>query len=134
VQKQTTMTLWKSRHAKGGFFRKVRCVFQISKYQKTKYSKSLSWTWNLNFLPITVNNKLKFQAQDSNLEYFFWKFGDLKNESHFLNKSYLYLIHVMSQKIIACWYQIRTSMWYNVELICSIIINSLLTGDKISVS
>ena len=27
---------------KGGFFQKVRCVFQISKYPKAKYSKSLS--------------------------------------------------------------------------------------------
>ena len=39
--------------------------------------KSLSWTWNLNlnFPAITINNKFKFQAQDSNLESFF---GDLK--------------------------------------------------------
>ena len=57
---------------KGGFFQKVWCVFQFSK----KYSKLLSWTWNLNFPPITVNNKFKFQAQDSNLEYFY--FGDLE--------------------------------------------------------
>ena len=66
---------------KGGFFQKVWCVFQFSK----KYSKLLSWTWNLNFPPITVNNKFKFQAQDGNLEYFY--FGDLKNESHFLKKA-----------------------------------------------
>ena len=58
---------------KVAFFQKVRCVFQIS---KNKYSKSLSWTWNLNFLPITVNNKFKFQAQDRNLEYVY--FGDLE--------------------------------------------------------
>ena len=58
---------------KGGFFQKARCVFQISKSPKTKYSKSLSWTWNISFPPITVNNKFKFQAQDSNSEYFsFW--------------------------------------------------------------
>ena len=38
---------------------------------KNMYSKSLSWSWNLNFPPVTVNNKFKFQAQDSNLEYFF---------------------------------------------------------------
>ena len=47
-------------------------------------SKSLFWTWNLNFPPITVNKKFKFQAQDSFLEYFY--FGDLKNESNFLKK------------------------------------------------
>ena len=39
---------------KGGFFQKVRFVFQISKSQKKKYSKNLSWAWNLNFPPITV--------------------------------------------------------------------------------
>ena len=59
--------------SKSGFFQKVQCVFQIS---KKMYSISPSWTWNLNFPPITVNNKFKFQAQDSNLEYFY--FGDLK--------------------------------------------------------
>ena len=58
---------------KVAFFQKVWCVFQIS---KKNYSKSLSWTWNLNFPPITVNNKFKFQAQDSNMEYFY--FGDLE--------------------------------------------------------
>ena len=41
----------------------------------------------LNFLPITVNNKFKLQAQDRFLEYLY--FGDLKNESHFLKKSHL---------------------------------------------
>ena len=66
--------------AKGGFFQKVRFVFQIFKID---YSKSLSWTWNLKFPPLTVNNLFKFQAQDSDLEYFFW---DLINESHFLKK------------------------------------------------
>ena len=67
-------TAWKANWVtKGGFFQKVRFIFQIS---KEKYSKKLSWTWNLNFPPITVNNKFIFQAQDSNLEYFFleiWK-------------------------------------------------------------
>ena len=41
--------LWttsKKDEAKGGFFQKVQCVFQIS---KKIYSKKLSWTWNLNF-------------------------------------------------------------------------------------
>ena len=34
------------------------------------------WThpsWNLKFSPITVNNLFKFQAQDSDLESFFWE-------------------------------------------------------------
>ena len=72
----------KKKLLKVAFFQKVRCVLQIS---KKNYSKLLFWTWKLNFLPITVNNKFKFQAQDSNLENFY--FGDLKNESHFLKKA-----------------------------------------------
>ena len=28
----------------------------------------------MNFLPITLNNLFKFQAQDSDLEYLFWRF------------------------------------------------------------
>ena len=39
---------------KGDFFQKVRFIFQISKSQKKKYSKKLSWAWNLNFPPITI--------------------------------------------------------------------------------
>jgi hypothetical protein len=38
-----------------------------------KYSKSLSWAENLNFLPKTVNNLFKFSAQDSDLEYLCWQ-------------------------------------------------------------
>ena len=38
-----------------------------------KYSKSLSWAEHLNFPPKTVNNLLKFSAQDSDLEYLFWQ-------------------------------------------------------------
>ena len=61
------------RHArqgfKGVFFQKVRFVFQIS---KKNYSKSLSWTLNLKFLPITGYNLFSFQAQDSDLEYLFF--------------------------------------------------------------
>ena len=38
-----------------------------------KYSKSLSWAKNLNFLPKTVNNLFKFSAQDSDLEYLCWQ-------------------------------------------------------------
>ena len=92
---------WTSRNKKANFMKSVKFKFFYkilkmfffsesgmcsSNLQKT-YSKSLSWTWNLNFPPITVNKKFKFQAQDSNLEYFY--FGDLKNEPHFLKKSHL---------------------------------------------
>ena len=67
------------------FFQKVRFVFQISQSPKKIIPTKLSWAWNLKFLPISVNNLFKFQAQDS----FFGRLGDLKNESHFLKKGTL---------------------------------------------
>ena len=39
---------------KGGFFQKVRWNFFRSPNLKKKYSKKLSWAWNLNFPPITL--------------------------------------------------------------------------------
>ena len=53
---------------KVAFFQKMRCVLQ------NIYSKSLSWTWNLNKLFTVIGRKFKFQVQDSDLEYFFWWF------------------------------------------------------------
>jgi hypothetical protein len=38
-----------------------------------KYSKSLSLAENLKFPPKTVYNLFKFSAQDSDLEYLFWR-------------------------------------------------------------
>ena len=52
------------------FFRKCNVFF---KSQRKFFSKKLSWTWNLNFPPITVTNKFKFQAEDSFFEIFFFK-------------------------------------------------------------
>ena len=69
---------------KGGFFQKVLFVFQISQSPKWKYSKLLSWAWNLNLLFTVVGGKFKFLVQDSDLECIF--FGDLKNTLHFLKK------------------------------------------------
>jgi hypothetical protein len=54
-------------------FKKVRCIFYISKSPKKILQKTI------------LNWKFKFQAQDSFLEYFY--FGDLKNESLFLKKN-----------------------------------------------
>ena len=42
-------------------------------HRQNKYSKSLSWAENLNFLPKSVSNLFKFSAQDSDLEYLFWQ-------------------------------------------------------------
>ena len=56
--------------SKGGF--KSEETGEVFRCQN-KYSKSLSWAENLNFLPKTVNNLFKFSAQDSDLEYLFWQ-------------------------------------------------------------
>ena len=45
--------------------------FHVSKINR--YSKSLSWAENLNFLPKSLNNLFKFSAQNSDLEYLFWR-------------------------------------------------------------
>ena len=34
-----------------------------------------------------MGGNFEFQVQDSFLEYFFWRFGDMKNTSHFLKKA-----------------------------------------------
>ena len=43
-----------------------------------KYSKSLPWAENLNFLPTAVNNLFKFCAPDSDLKYFLAVSSSLK--------------------------------------------------------
>ena len=75
---------------KGGFYSESAIRFLDLQISKTKYSEKLSWAWNLNLLFTVFGGKFKFQAQDSFSEYFFWRFGDLENESHFLKKSHLY--------------------------------------------
>ena len=50
---------------KGGFFSESSIRF--SNLQK-KYSKLLSWAWNLNLLFTVIGEKFKFQVQDSDLE------------------------------------------------------------------
>ena len=45
---------------KGSFF--SESAICLSNLQE-KYSKSLSWTWNLNFPPIIVNNLFKFKLR-----------------------------------------------------------------------
>ena len=55
---------------KGGFYSEDTGEFL---HCQNEYSISLSWAENLNFPPKTVNNLFKFSAQDSDLEYLFWK-------------------------------------------------------------
>ena len=81
-------TMWFPR-IKGGFYSESAIRFLDLQISKTKYSEKLSWAWNLNLLFTVFGGKFKFQAQDSFSEYFFWRFGDLKNASHFLKKSHL---------------------------------------------
>ena len=60
---------FKNSVTKGGFFSESTMCFLDLQISKKKYSKNLSWAWNLNFPPITL----------------YW-FGDLKNELHFRKK------------------------------------------------
>ena len=57
--------------AKGGFFQRVRFIFQIYKSSQWKYSKKPTWAWNLDFSPITVYYYWR-EIQISNSGYFFW--------------------------------------------------------------
>ena len=62
-------------HSKGGFF--SESVIRLSNLQISKkiFQKNI------------LSLKFKFQVQDSFWEYYFWRFGDLKNELHFLRKA-----------------------------------------------
>ena len=64
------MSETKKKYAKGGFKSEDAGGFLLL---QNKYSKSLSWAGNLNFPPKAVNNLFKFSAQDSDLEYLFWR-------------------------------------------------------------
>ena len=76
--------------AKGRFFfRKCNAFFKSPK-------KVSQIPWNLNKLLTVKGGKFKFKVQDSDLEYLFWRFGDLTNPSHFLKKSHLYLVSIIS--------------------------------------
>jgi hypothetical protein len=77
------------RKAKGGFFSESAMRFSNLQISKKIYSKSLSCAWNLNKLFTVMGGQFKFQVQDSDLEFFFLRFGDLKKTSHFLKISYL---------------------------------------------
>ena len=55
---------------KGGFKSEETGEFL---HLQNKYSIPLSWAENLNFLPKTLNNLFKFSAQDTDLEYLFWR-------------------------------------------------------------
>ena len=82
--------------AKGGF--KSEDTGKILRLQH-KYSKSLSWTENLNKLFIVLGGKFKFSAQDCDLEYLCWKYknplvsSDLKPPLEFVNPEIGYLWH-----------------------------------------
>ena len=64
-------SLFKLKQLKLAFFSESAMCF--SNLPKKIYTKSLSWTWNLNLPLITVNNLFKFQAQNSDLFWKFWK-------------------------------------------------------------
>ena len=75
---------------KGGFF--SESAIHFSNLQKEILQKTIL---NLKFkFPakntlLLLEGNLNFKFRIVFLEYFFWRFGDLKNESHFLKKSHL---------------------------------------------
>ena len=56
--------------SKGGFKSEGTGEFLLL---QNKYPKSLSWADNLNKLFTDLGGKFKFSAQDSDLEYLFWR-------------------------------------------------------------
>jgi hypothetical protein len=67
---------------KVAFFQKVRFVFQISKSPEKNIPKNYPELENSRpFHNIVMGGNFKFHVQG--------RFGDLKNESHFLKKSHL---------------------------------------------
>ena len=107
---------------KCGFFSESSIHFLDLQISKKDYSKktilSLKFKFPANYIQYTViGRKFKFQTQDSVLEYFFWRFADLENESNFLKRSHLYtelkgfqewLYEFISLKILA-WKAIKCS-------------------------
>ena len=81
-------------------------VPSLPKYQKgmkmnSKYSKSLSWAENLNFLPKSQNNLFNFSARDSDLEYLFWRSKNPSVSSDYYQKGMkTFAVQVSLQKKI----------------------------------
>ena len=72
---------WRYDISKGGFFQDVLFVFQIFKIKIFQITiLSLKFEFG-------VYCYWRIQVQDSGLEYFFWRFGALKNTLHFLIKA-----------------------------------------------
>ena len=63
--------------------------------------------------------KFKFQGQNSDLEYFFGRFGDLTNPSHFLKKSHLYY-YIIAGKAINFYFLIAAIFLIKVNKISKI--------------
>ena len=73
-------------YAKGSFY--SESVIRFSNLQKKIFQVTIL-SLKFEFFVYCYGEKFKFQVQDSDLEYFFWRFGDLKNTSHFLKKATL---------------------------------------------
>ena len=78
-----------SRLSKGGFFSESAICFPNLQKIYSKNYPELEIKISRQYHFSVLGGKFQFQAQDSFLEYFFWRIGDLKNESHFLKKSHL---------------------------------------------
>ena len=79
---------------KGGFFSESTiCFFRSPNLQKKIFQKTilnLKFKFLANYSILLLAGNLNFKLRIVFWNIFFWRFGDLKNESHFLKKSHLY--------------------------------------------
>ena len=86
---------------KAAFCQKVR-------WGSKKYSKSLSWTENLNKLFTVMGGKFKLFAQDSDLEYFFEPHQSFWQKATF---SMRVSIHSFAKLMVENSYRVEVTFW-----------------------
>ena len=111
---------------------------------QNKYSKSLSWAWNLNKFFTVIGRKFKFQVQDSSLENLFWRFDkhttlsekklplEVTAKSLILSKYLLLCIDGFHWHFWSTVSQCRTRSWhYKIRhQICSVVLVNLIKKKK----
>ena len=110
------------------FFRKCNSFFKSPNLQKTILNLKFKFSANTTLLWLAGNLDFKLRIVFWNI--FFWRFGDLKNESNFLKKRHLYIKWVIKFDIssdtnwlfclfLRCWAIRMLSMWHDYILLPS---------------
>ena len=101
-------------HIKGGFKSEDTGELLLL---KNKYSKLLSWAENFNKMVAVLGGKFKFSAQDSDLEYLFWRSknppvsSDLKPTLSTIKQIYeegTFYVYILG---CAFWYNFAQTLW-----------------------